>query len=235
MNETMELARFASTLKFEDIPIAVSDHIKLLTLDTLGCGLFGSTIPWTIIVADLVDEWGGREESTIWGRTTRVPCASAALANGVAVNSFEMDDTGFSGHSGCGSVTAALAVAERLGSVNGRDFISAVAAGFEVRNRIYNSEVPALSHYKKGYHDVGVVFAATVSAGRILGLDEEEMAHALSMAASQSAGLYHTTMIKRMHMGWLAHGGVIGALLAGRGLRGVTDVLERKRLVQRVR
>lgn len=48
------------------------------------------------------------------------------------------------------------------------------------------------------------------------------------MAASQSAGLYHTSMIKRIHPGWLAHSGVISALLAQRGLKGVTDIFERK-------
>lgn len=228
MNETIDLARFAANLAIKDTPREVVDHLKLLVLDTLGCGLFGSTIPWSMMVADLVEEWGGREESTVWGRRPKVPCANAALANGVAVESLELDDTGVSGHSGCGAVTSALAVSEREGNISGEDFLAAVAAGFELRNRIYRSEVPTLSHYKKGYHDVGVVFAAAASAGRILGLNEKEMAYTFSMAASQSAGLYHTTMIKRMHPGWLAHAGVISALLAERGLKGVTDILERQ-------
>ena len=228
MNETKELASFISSLEYGDIPAEVVNHVKLLILDTLGCGLFGSTIPWTIMVAELVEEWGGREESTIWGRSMKTPCANAALVNGVAVESFEMDDTAFSGHTGCGAVTSALAVSEREGGISGEDFLVAITAGFELRNRIYGAEIPARAHYKKGYHDVGVVFAAAASSGRVIGLDQEKMAYALAMAASQSAGLYHTTMIKRIHPGWLAHSGVFSALLAERGLRGVNDIFERK-------
>lgn len=228
MNETLQLASFISDLDYGDIPAEIIEKIKLLILDTLGCGLFGSTIPWTIMVAELVEELGGKKESTIWGRRTKAPCVNAALVNGVAVESFEMDDTAVSGHTGCGAITSALAVSEREGGISGKDFLAAITAGFELRNRIYKAEIPAIAHYKKGYHDVGVVFAATASSGKILGLDQEKMAYALSMAASQSAGLYHTTMIKRIHPGWLAHSGVFSTLLAERGLKGVTDIFERK-------
>lgn len=114
MNETRKLAKFAADLKFKDIPVEVVNLIKLLTLDTIGCGLFGSTIQWSIMVSDLVQEWGGTAESTIWGQGKKVPCVNAAFANGVAVESFELDDTSISGHTGCGAVTSALAVSEKL-------------------------------------------------------------------------------------------------------------------------
>lgn len=225
--ETLLLADFITNLKFEDIPSDVVNHQKLLILDTLGCGLFGSTIRCSKIVAELVKNWGGREEATVWGTDLKVPCTNAVFANGVAVESYELDDSG-ANHTGCAAIPSALAASEHKGGVNGKDFIAAVVAGFEVKARIYLAGVPHDMKLRRGYHDIGNSFSAAASAGRVLGLDAERLAYSLCMAASQTAGLYHTTMIKRIHPGWLAHGGLISALMAEAGLLGVTDILERR-------
>jgi aconitate decarboxylase len=225
--ETRALAEFAAGLSFERLPAEVVAHHKLLVLDTLGCGLFGATTPPCRLVANLMESWGGREVATVWGNGLRVPAANAAFVNGVAVESYELDDTG-ADHTGCAAVTAALAVAEDRGGVSGRALLAAIVAGFEVKARIYLSGKPSEMRLDRGYHDFGNSFAAAVATGRVLGFDSERMTHALCMAASQVGGLYHASMVKRMHPGWQAHGGVVAAQLAERGLSGVKDILERQ-------
>ncbi|MFH1756711.1 MAG: hypothetical protein ABH969_01560 [Pseudomonadota bacterium] len=61
---------------FERACLKGIEHTKICILDTLGCGLFGSTLPWAKIVANFTQELGGKPE--------------AVLSNGTAVHSFEL-------------------------------------------------------------------------------------------------------------------------------------------------
>lgn len=131
---TRVLARFAADLTYAKIPSTVIDHIKLCLLDTFGCGLFGSTLPWAGVVADFALDLDGKEESTVWGRNFKVLAPNAALANGTAVHSFELDDLHITSivHPGGIAVTPALAMAEHIGGRDGKEFLTAVVAGYEV-------------------------------------------------------------------------------------------------------
>ena len=55
-SQTARLAEFAANLTFEAIPSDVIAHIKVCMLDTLGCALFGSTLPWGKIIIDFVKD-----------------------------------------------------------------------------------------------------------------------------------------------------------------------------------
>ena len=89
---TRRLATFAATLRYEDIPRDVREHAKLCLLDTLGCGLFGSTLPWSRILADTVTEFEREGPSTMWGLSATLSPLGAALVNGTMTHGFEMDD-----------------------------------------------------------------------------------------------------------------------------------------------
>jgi 2-methylcitrate dehydratase PrpD len=228
---TRALAQFAAELRYDKIPPAVAAHAKLCLLDTFGCGLFGSALPWAKIVADFARELGGKEESTVWGRPFKVSAPNAALANGTAVHSFELDDLHKTAiiHPGGVAITPALAVAEHVGGVDGKEFLTAVVAGYEVGIRVGMSV--GISHLQRGFHNTGTngTFCAGAAAGRILRLDAERMTHDLGIAGTQSAGLMaaqYSAMVKRMHAGRAAQSGVYGALLAQRGLTGITNILE---------
>jgi len=228
---TRELACFAAELTYEKIPSLVIEHIKLCLLDTFGCGLFGSTLPWTKIVTDFAQELGGRRESTVWGRRLKVSVPNAALANGTAVHSFELDDLHKTSivHPGAIAVPPALAVAEHVGGCDGKEFLTAVVAGYEVAIRVGMSV--GTSHLQRGFHPTGTngTFGAGAAAGRILRLDPDKMTHALGIAGTQAAGLMaaqYSAMVKRMHAGRAAQSGVYGALLARKGLTGITNILE---------
>jgi len=228
---TRALAQFAAELTYGKIPVSVIEHAKICLLDTLGCGLFGSTLPWARIVADFTRELGEKQESTVWGRDFKVSAPNAALSNGTAVHSFELDDLHKTSivHPGGVTIPPALAVAEKVGGCDGKEFLTAVVAGYEVGIRVGMSV--GTSHLQRGFHNTGTngTFCAGAAAGRILKLDPEKMTHGLGIAGTQAAGLMaaqYSAMVKRMHAGRAAQSGVYGALLAQKGLTGITNILE---------
>ncbi len=228
---TRALAEFAAELTYDKIPPSVIKHIKLCLLDTFGCGLFGSTLPWAKVVADFVHELGGKKETTVWGHPFKVSAPNAALSNGTMVHSFELDDLHKTSivHPGAIAVSPALAMAEHIGGCTGKEFLTAVIAGYEVAIRVGMSV--GTSHLRRGFHPTGNhgVFGAGASAGRILKLNAEKMIHDLGISGTQAAGLMaaqYSAMVKRMHAGRAAQSGVYGALLAQKGLTGITNILE---------
>jgi 2-methylcitrate dehydratase PrpD len=87
------------------------------------------------------------------------------------------------------------------------------------------------SHLQRGLHPTGTngAFGAGAAAGRILRLDGEKMTHDLGISGTQAAGLMaaqYSAMVKRMHAGRAAQSGIYGALLAQKGLTGITNILE---------
>lgn len=228
---TQQLATFAAELRFDDIPRAVVEHAKLCLLDTLGCGLFGSTLPWTRILFEMSAEIEGDGDSVIWGTAGRGSCVQTALVNGAAVHGFELDDLHQRSivHPGSVVIPAALAVAEHEGGIDGRHFLTAMVAGYEVVARVGMSVGAA--HLIQGWHPTGThgTLGAAAAAGAVMQLTSEQLAHALGTAGSQSSGLMaaqYSSMVKRFHAGRAAQSGVYSALLAARGYTGIKDLFE---------
>lgn len=228
---TGELANFAAGLKFEMLPGEVVEHAKLCVLDALGCTLFGNTLPWTRMIADMAITEGANEEALIWNTAQRTSPALAALVNGTGGHGFELDDLHTAGmlHVSTLSVPAAIALAEARGPVNGRDFLVAVIAGFEIGLRIGMASTHSLFH--RGWHPQGNagVMAAAATAACILNLSKEKTLHAIALAASQAAGLMAAqegAMAKRFHGGRATQSGVYAALLAERGFTGIPNAIE---------
>jgi 2-methylcitrate dehydratase PrpD len=227
---TRELAEFVSGLRHEALPPAVVGKAKICVLDALGCALFGATLPWTRMVADMVREQGGAPQALILGTRGRTSVSQAVLVNATAGHAFELDDahTRASMHAGSINVAVALALTEWRGA-SGRDLITAVVAGYEVGTRVGMAGAGNL--FKRGFHSAAVcgVFAAAATASSLLGLDAGRTQHAFGIAGTQAAGLMAAqegAMAKRLHSGRAAQNGVYGALLAQRGFTGILDVLE---------
>ncbi|MGO8718073.1 MAG: MmgE/PrpD family protein [Acidobacteriaceae bacterium] len=230
---TSTLASFAASLQFENIPRSVVEHAKVCLLDTVGCGLFGSTLPWSKILVDSLLEFERDGMCTVWGRPLKMSPASAALANGTMVHAFELDDLHKRSivHPGSVVTTPALAVAEYLQGVSGKRFLTAMIAGYEVAARVGMSVGAA--HLVQGWHPTGThgTLGAAAAAGSLLGLDKNQMQHALGIAGSQSSGLMasqFSSMVKRFHAGRAAQSGFYAALLARRGFTGITELFESK-------
>jgi len=231
ISPTHVLAEYVSTLAYKDIPGEVVSHIKLCLIDSLGCALFGSTLSWGKIITSFTKEMGKGKGALIWGDGTEVPSTSAPLANGTLIHSFEMDDLHRVGviHPGAEAIPAADALVRRAGNVNGKRFITAVVAGYEVGCRV--AMTGGASQLRRGFHPSATsgTFAAGAAAAKMLQLNPSKTLHALGISGTQAAGLMaaqHASMVKRMHPGRSAQAGVYGALLAAKGFTGIEDILE---------
>ncbi len=233
MGPTLALSDFITGLNWKDVPGKTLEQVKAAFLDSLGCGLFGSTLEWSQKVNSLVKEMSGKEEATLWADGFRGPAANVALGLGTMIHSFDFDDYHNAKlHPGAVVVPAALTMAEREGS-SGKDFLTALVAGYEAMIRISLATGPGASR-RQGWHLTGTcgTFGAAAAAGKLLHLDAQGMASALGMAGTQSAGLWAFTAdgseSKRFHPGRSAQSGIVAALLAKRGYRGPTQILEAK-------
>ena len=187
---TRQLADFAADLDYDRLPPAVVDRAKYFFLDYLGVAVRGSLSESSLPVYALSNGLGAGGAATLLGRGEQAAFPYAALANGTAAHSLELDDThqGGSIHLGVSVFSAALAVAEHLGA-SGPAFLTAGVAGFEVAARLAMAVRPA-DHYARGFHPTATcgTFGATVAAATLLGLDAAQCASALGIAGSQAAG-----------------------------------------------
>jgi 2-methylcitrate dehydratase PrpD len=225
---TEALASYAADLRWEDLPRPVVDRLKMHLLDAAGAAIYGGDMPWTRIIRDLLTSWAGAPQATIWNTNTRVPVAHAAFANTVATHAFELDDRRIASymHPASATLPTALAVAESIGQVTGRELLCAIVAGYEVGLRV--GQCVGEGSFRRGFYPPGVggAFAATVTAARLWGLDATRIAHAISLCANQAAGLYSPTMIKRFNIGRGSYNGVVAVELVRLGYAGTPDALE---------
>lgn len=233
---TQLLARYAVNLRYRQIPPEVIERVKACILDTLAVALYGSTKPWSRSVTDFIRSLGLKGRCTVFGESWRAQAPQAALANGTMAHAFELDNVrqpGAGVHPGATAFLPALALAEEK-KTDGRALLTAVVAGCEVMSRIGVAAGNSLE--RRGFHAPALTgtFGSAIAAGRLLNLSEREMVHALGIAGSYSGGLMEFSccqegaMIKRLHPGKAAEGGVTAALLAQRGFAGPETVLEGK-------
>jgi 2-methylcitrate dehydratase PrpD len=227
---TRMLAEFSSQLRWEQIPPDVIAHAKLCVLDAIGCCLFGSTLPWTMILTDTIVEQGGKPDASIWGTGHLTSVAQAAMVNCAAGHSFELDDlhTAALIHATTLCVPVAMAFSERDGA-SGKEFLLACIAGFEVGLRVGIGGTHGLFH--RGFHPQGAsgVFAAAGTAARMLRFDADKTQHTLGIAASMASGLMAAqegAMVKRLNSGHAGYAGAMAALLASRGYTGILNAIE---------
>ena len=221
---------------FDDLPRGTVEAAKRCLIDTMSVILGASgLIDEVKILVDVLTESGGRSEATILGFGMGVPATMAALVNGAMVHGLDYDDCyqGLALHPSGPTVPAALAMAERAGGISGKDLITAIAVGNDVCWRIGN----AFDWKMDWFHTVTVgYFSAAVAASRILNLDAEKMFDAIGLAFGQagctgemrlsSGSELAGSAVGGMMNGFPAKAGVLSALLAERGLRGVPGVFE---------
>lgn len=235
MDETKKLVDYVHALTYRDLPPKVLEIAKLCLLDTTGVALYGSKMPWTKMVAQMVKEAGSKKESTVWGEDPfDTVASSAALVNGTAAHGVEMDDrqSELTTHTGAEVVPAALSAGEKV-RAEGKTLLLAIVSGYEVAYRVART-VP--SQLLKGFHTPAHtgMWGAVAAASKVMNLSREQMLNAFGIAGSFVSGIWEFSndpvgnMIKRLHGGWASQAGVVAALLAEKGFTGPKTVLEGK-------
>jgi 2-methylcitrate dehydratase PrpD len=234
MTAANTLAEFAGTLRYEDIPAPVIARAKACIADTIAACTFGAQLPWSRMVIRLAQENSAAGDACILGSTHRVRASFAALANGATAHAFELDSMcqpSVGAHPGAGLAVPGLAVAQTQRN-SSRDLITAFVAGCEVMYRI--GDAAHHSSEKIGFHAPGLlgVYGGAITAGLLMKLDNQQLAHALGIAGSMTAGILEFSksggMVKRLHLGRAAEAAIHAATLAADGFTGPAQVIEGK-------
>ena len=238
---TREVARFVNETALGDLPGDVLENGRKSILDGLGLALSGSVAQTGIQVRHHLDDIAAVDDgATVIGSNRRAPARFAAFANGVGIHADDYDDTqlavgkdrvyGLLTHPTAPALPAALAIGEISGST-GAQVMLAYHLGVEVECKIAEAINPR--HYQTGFHATATcgTFAAASAAGRLMGLDEDAMLRALSLAGSQSAGLRENfgTMTKPFHAGRSSESGIVAAQFASYGWTAAPTILEAPR------
>ena len=185
-----ELARWVADLRYEDLPAAVVDRAKGVTLQALASALLGSESGGGQQAVDLIteEETGVRSGATIMVHGTKVTRGGAAYANAALVNAGGKWDTfRMLTHAGTSIIPGAFVAAETAGA-SGRDFLTGIAAGYEVMNRLSADYVPTVM--ARGFHP-GVlfgIFGPAVAAAKILGFTEDQVHGTISLCVALAIG-----------------------------------------------
>jgi 2-methylcitrate dehydratase PrpD len=232
-----EISRFAAGVRDGDVELDVLRDARRRVTDIIGIALAASGTEPARVVGEVVESWGGEQQASAIGRSSRYPAAGAALLNGTLAHALDFDDTHLPSvlHPSAAVVPAALAAAEGSGA-SGRDLLAAVAAGDELVVRVgmagYDPDLGNSIFFEKGLHATSIAgtMGAALASAMVYGLEEEEIGHALAISASMGAGIIEANRtggtVKRVHCGWAAHAGITASELAARGLTGPPTVFE---------
>jgi 2-methylcitrate dehydratase PrpD len=229
MHVVERVAAWAESYRAVPIAPEVLHHAKRAVIDWHAALLPGAIVaPATLLEVALEDELDRGKAKLALGRGATV--RAAALINGSAAHTVEVDDIFRDGiyHPGAPTIAAALALAQANGA-SGEQFLRAVIVGYEISTRI--GAAMGKAHYKY-WHNTGTigVFGACAAASELLQLDARRFAHALATVTTFAAALQQAfrmdSMSKPLHAGRAAEAGVTAALAAKEGVTGSLDVIE---------
>ena len=185
-----QLAQWVVGLRYDDLPPEVADRAKGVTLHGLASVLLGSLTPGGRQAVKLMseEEAGAKTGATIMVDGTRVTKGGAAFANAeMAMAGGKWDTFRMLTHPGTSIIPGAFVAAETSGA-SGRDFLTGLAAGYEVMERMAADFIPTVM--ARGFH-AGVVFGIfgpAVAATKIMGLTEDQVNSTIALCASLAAG-----------------------------------------------
>jgi 2-methylcitrate dehydratase PrpD len=223
------LGSFVAATQWDSLLPELRHEAKRSLLNFAGCALGVANTPPIEMAVRVLTPLSGAERVTVFGRTERLDPLGAAFVNAIGGNLLDYDDTHLRTviHPSAPVAPAALALAEQRG-LSGADVLLAFILGAEVECRIGNAVSPG--QYARGWHITSTcgVFGSAAATAKLLRLDAERTAHALGIAASQSAGTVENlpSGAKNVSVGNAARQGMFAALLAEQGYTAAPAAVE---------
>ncbi len=224
-----EVAKFVASIKPGDLPANVMHEAKRSLLNFVGGAVSVAYHPVVETAVRVHEIYSGNRNTTLIGRHERLDPLSASFVNAVSANLLDYDDTHLRTviHPTAPVAPPCLALAETE-TLGGEAMVTAFALGAEIECRLGNMVTGG--HYQRGWHITATcgVFGAAVAAAHLMGLPKEKIAHAIGIAASQSAGIAENlpTEAKNVGVGNAARGGLLAALFAEEGYDAAPRSLE---------
>jgi 2-methylcitrate dehydratase PrpD len=221
----ISLAQFAQDVVLSAVPLAVRQRAQHLILDAIGCAMAARSESFVgpFFASTRALNEGAIGASGVVGFKQRLPLRDAALMNGVLMHGLDYDDTHTAGvvHLTVSVLPAVLGVASLRGC-SGSEMLMAYITGIETGARIAMAAKGGF--HTQGFHPTGMVgvFAASLAAGRLLGLQAKQLVQTQGLALSLASGslqfLEDGAWTKRLHAGWAAQAGITAATMVSHGV-----------------
>jgi 2-methylcitrate dehydratase PrpD len=225
---TRELTGYLVDLSFHDLPEGVVERTKLYTLECLGHMVSAHAQHVSQLVMSYLQALAAAPQAIVVGSALRTSPAEAAYANGTLAHADELESHGTLPGTGLvPPIAAAIAVGDFVAGTSGQSFLTSVVAGIEMQGRLGTAAIGACDRGFMGISLVGPGGAA-VAAGRLLGLDLEQMLYCLGIALPLANGsLRGCGYMTHVHeAGVPSRTGVFAAQLAAAGFTGCPDYLD---------
>jgi len=229
MTQVEALARYAARAKFDDLSAESRKQLPVHILDSLGCCIAALGAGPVQACREQVAEFGGTGPSTLIGGGKANPIY-AAFWHTALVRYVDFMDNFLAQNETCHTADnfgVALTIADYVGG-SGRDLMLGVALGYTVQSRF----VDHANFMTRGFdHTAQLAFSHNAAAGRLLGLSEQQIGHAMAMAAVSDASFAVVrakplSQWKGLASAQAALGAMNTLFLARRGVEGPLQVIE---------
>jgi 2-methylcitrate dehydratase len=228
-----QIAEFAIKLKYEDLPKEVVNEVKRYLYDSIGCAYGGYHTKDVKILHDIYTEMAGKREATVIGFGDKFPAVNTTLINSLMIRALDFNDIYWKEDPSHPSdiIPAALSVGEMVGA-SMKEVITAIVLAYEFEQRLCLFASPGVRE-RKWHHATLTQFVSPIVAGKMLGLNEDQMVNAIGISGSHN----HTigsptagklTMMKNTVDPMAVQSGVFAALMAKKGYSGTEAVFEGK-------
>jgi len=230
MDRTTEfLSSYACGLSYQDLSPQAVQQVKRTVVDTLGCAAGGYLSEPGKIARSMAASVSSTMPARVLGTEDYSSPDMAGFANGVMLRYLDCNDSYFTPGGGHPSdmIAAVLAVADPVGA-GGREIITAIVLAYEVFCRLSDQVVTGELGWDQGMFSV---IGSVCAAGKLMGLDQQQMGHAISLAVAPNLPLGVTrtgelSMWKGCATAAAAKAGLFAAMLAGQGMQGPAEPFE---------
>lgn len=228
-----QIAEFAHTLTFDDLPESVVVEIKRFLYDSIGCAYGAYATKDVEAIRNIYTRMGGATEATTIGFGDRMPAVNATLVNSLMIRALDFNDIYWKEDPSHPSdiIPAALAAGELAGKSMKEVFVG-IALAYEFEQRLCEFAKPGVRE-RKWHHATLTQFVSPLVAGKLLDLDVDRLVAAIGINGSHN----HTigcptagklTMMKNTVDPMATQSGVFAALMAKEGYSGTEAVFEGK-------
>lgn len=224
---TQQLARFATSLNFAQVPAEIVHRASQSLIDSLGCALGGQACEAARIGRKLIaGAVPRRYAGAVLGSPVRGPAEEAAFVNTVMIRYLDFNDAWHAGHPS--DMLGALLALAPVSGADGRRLLSAMIIAYETVMRL----IPPTRMREKGWdqgYNIGI--AAACGVGHLLGLTAAQMQHAIAITAVSNVPLRATragqlSLWKGAATAFACRNAVFATLLASEGMTGPEAAFE---------
>lgn len=223
---------------FEAFDNAVLDAAKMRLIDALSCTISGAGAPGNNAAADVIRAMGGNPQASVLGSEEKLSLPYAAMLNSLQTRSFDFEVCGpepegvnagkMVGHVASTTEPTALNVGEYV-NATGKEMLAAVILGGDVAARV---SVGNTFNFDADFEVCGTsnAFGAAAVAGRLLGLNHDQLRNAfgilLNLLGGTYQGIWDGADSFKLPGAMAAYNGILACQLSVAGFGGVKDAFE---------